>query len=127
MLTKHDLTQLGISPGPIFAEIFSAVKNCKDKESALQIAISIKDGTFQKTTKKMNVVDPDSVFAWLLDFKFCPSATGDWPASNSEKRRMLDQGAVTIDSRKSKADDVMPLEPFEIVFFKGSPRQTTIW
>lgn len=127
MVTREELLALGVKAGPILGEIFKATKNCSSKEEALSIAISIRDGTWKKPERQNKIIDTNSVLHWLLSFKFCPSTQQEFPASLTERRRMLDQCAVTINGQKLRADDIMPLDLNEIVFFKGSKRQTTIW
>lgn len=122
MLSKDDLVGLGITPGPAFAKIFKAVKSCKTKDEALAIATAIRDGTFQAPEHKTRVIDPDSCMHWFIDKR------AFWPGdpSISEVRRMLEQGAITLNGRKPKAEETMEFPIWEIVFFKGAKSQCTL-
>ena len=66
----------------------------------------------------------------LRSLEFCPSAEagkgGKVHASNNEKKRLLEQGAVTINGCKPKPQDEVTLPVTECVFFKGKPRQVTL-
>lgn len=69
-----------------------------------------------------------TVYSWLTSTGLCPAIQpGRTVASKSEVYRLLEQGAVTIDGRKVKPWHVMPLEPREVVFFKGAKRQCSVW
>lgn len=67
-----------------------------------------------------------SVYSWARSFDMFPSLESKVDASMSERWRLFVQGAVTVNGRKVRPWDVMPLEVNELVFFKGSKRQTTI-
>lgn len=129
MLIKDDLLTLGISPGPMFGTIFKAVKNCATKEEAISIAIAIRDSTFIRPEKTTKIINPDSVLHWCLEHRHLfpqePGLFGDM--SISGVHRMLEQGAITINGTKPKADDIMPFPIWELVFFKGAERQCTLW
>jgi len=129
MLTKDDLLGLGISPGPMFSTIFKAAKAAKTKEEAIAIAVAIRDGNFVRQERLVKTIDPDSVLHWCLDNKrLFPSAEkrGNEP-SISEVKRMLEQGAITMNGKKPKADDKMERDLWELVFFKGAQGQCTVF
>lgn len=129
MLSKADLTDLGIVPGPIFAKIFKAIKPCKTKDEALAIATAMRDGTFQAPEHRTRVIDPDSCLHWFIENRKlfpCAEFTIAGDPSISQIRRMLEQGAVTLNGRKPKLDDLMEFPIWELVFFKGAKSQCTL-
>lgn len=129
MLSKDDLVGLGMTPGPLFAQVFKAVKACKTKEEALAVAVAIRDGTFVRKERQTKVIDPDSCLHWFLENRsWLPSSEnrGAEP-SISEIKRMLDQGAITLNGRKPDPDDKMEFPIWELVFFKGSKTQCTLF
>ena len=131
MITKDDLAGLGISPGPLFGKIFQAAKVAKTKEEALAIAVAIRDGTFEAKPRQPKLVDHASCLHWFVTKQsegvlFFPSSEGGVAPSISCLKRMLDQGAITVNGRKPKADDQMELPIWELVFFKGAKGQCTI-
>lgn len=128
LLTKNDLVGLGITPGPLFSQIFKDTKSCKNMEEAIAVATAIRDGTFVKSERKTKIIDTDSVLHWCLERKkFFPSSEGNIEPSISEVRRMLEQGAITFNGRKPKADDKMEFPLWEVTFFKGAKTQCSLW
>jgi hypothetical protein len=129
MLTKEDLVGLGMTPGPLFAQVFKAVKSARTKEEAIAIAMAIRDGTFTRKERQTKVIDPDSCLHWFLENRsWLPSGEnrGHEP-SISEIRRMLEQGSITFNGRKPKAEEKMEFPIWELVFFKGSKTQCTLF
>jgi hypothetical protein len=129
MLSKDDLVGLGMTPGPLFAQVFKAVKAAKTKDEAIAIAVAIRDGTFVRKERQTKVIDPESVLHWLLENRsWLPSgeSRGE-PPSISEINRMLSQGAITLNGRKPNPDDKMEFPIWELVFFKGSKTQCTLF
>lgn len=111
MLTSSDLLSLGIKPGEIFGQILKRVKECDSKEEAISLAKSIWEQSCTNKPKHDSIrMIPDSVWEWLCHnscFKEMPSIeTGNSFASNSEKRRWLEQGAVLINGIRPKPDDL---------------------
>ena len=120
---------LGMTPGPLFAQVFKAVKACKTKEEALAIAVAIRDGTFVRKERQTKIIEPDSCLHWLLENRsWLPSSEnrGAEP-SISEINRMLNQGAITLNGRKPNPEDKMEFPIWELVFFKGSKTQCTLF
>lgn len=147
ILTKEDLFSIGIKPGPLLAKVFRELKNAapKTKEEALAIAKAVADGTWVKPEQVSRAIQPGSVLAWLCDFPWCPSTQQEATASNSEKRRMLENKAVTlwgivedptvpfgkerfkVTATKPGPNDKMPDFVVELTFFKGSKRQCSMF
>lgn len=125
MLTTKDLIDMGLKPGPVFAKIFKAIKECETKEAALEIANAIVNGTFQNFKTAIEVKE-DSALEFLLNFPFCPSSQGGF-ASNAEKRRLLENKAVTINGCKPTPDQIISFPLTELVFFANSSKKTTIF
>lgn len=130
MLTKDDLTGLGISPGPLFAQIFKAIKPCKTKEEALSVAVAVRDGTFERKKREVSEIPADSVLAWAVEnrhwFPVLEQTTG-CENSVSAIRRMFEQRTITLNGRKPEPADKMEFPIWELCFFKGSQRQHTIF
>jgi len=130
MLNKNDLVGLGITPGPLFSKVFKAVKAAKTKEEALAIAVAIRDGTLEKKERIVKKIDPDSVLVWAIESRDCFPAleqTTGVDNSMSAVRRMFEQQTMTLNGVKPKPDDMMEFPIWELVFFKGSKRQHTIF
>jgi hypothetical protein len=125
MLTSQDLKDMGLTPGPMFAKIFKAVKECKTKESALEIANAIVNGTFASFNATISVIE-GSALDFLLSFPFCPSSQGGF-ASNAEKRRILENKAVIINGNKPGPNDIISFPLTELVFFPNSNKKVTIF
>lgn len=125
MITTQDLIDMGIKPGPIFAKIFKATKECTTKESAIEIANAIVNGTFA-CVKATAQVKEGSALEYLLNFPFCPSTQGGF-ASNAEKRRLLENKAVLINGNRPLPDDEIQFPLTELVFFPNSNKRVTIF
>jgi hypothetical protein len=128
-LTSKDLVDLGIKPGPIFRKIFVATAGLL-RETALALAVSIRDDDVvpARGTKMGPRIKPGSIFAWLVALPFVPATSAPNPmwASNSEKRRMIEQGAIRLNWHNDwNADDPMPPVVWEFTFFPSGAREST--
>lgn len=66
---------------------------------------------------------------FLRDQTYFPMASiegGIHPASNSELRRWLNKGSVSINNTSPKPGDMVQFPIMQLVFFSGSSRQSTV-
>lgn len=107
MLTSQQLLDAGIKPGPLFGKCLK----CDTVDDALALVQENKKEK-EHTSSKI-FMKPGTVWHWLctndcLQSMFSiekPSKT----ASNSEKRRWIEQGAIKLNGRTDwKPDDEMP-------------------
>lgn len=130
MLTKDDLMGLGMTPGPLFAQVFKAIKACRTKEEAVSVAVAIRDGTFERKKKEGVEIADDSVLAWAIAnrhwFPVLEQTTGV-ENSVSAIRRMFEQRTLTLNGKRPETTDKMEFPIWELVFFKGSKRQHTLF
>lgn len=119
MLSSKDLINAGIKPGPLFGQI---LKSCLTIEEALGIWEEQQPQKEHKTNKVIN----GSAWEFLINnpcLKGIPSLEfSGTVASNSEKRRWLEQGAIIINGIKVKPDDIIFFPLTELVFFHNSTK-----
>lgn len=83
----------------------------------------------QTATSETVVIEVGIVTAWgfLRDFPFCPwSVERTGKATNSEKRRWLQNKAVIINGERPGPDDSITYPITELVFFPKGKRKTTM-
>lgn len=124
MITRDELIELGFQKEDI-GKAFKIIKGVKDRNECLKLLAKLKNG--EEIERKSFAVKKDSCLEFLLNMEFCPSAQVSAFASNSEKRRMLEQKAVTFNSFKLGPDDELPRPLWELIFFKGAKRQCSMW
>lgn len=138
MLTSSELISLGIKQGELFGKILKTVKSCTIKEEAENIAREmwsqfLTNKQQEQGSHKSIKMIPGSVWDWLCHnpvfIGMCSIETGNNTASNSEKRRWLENGSVLINGLRPEPDWMK--EPlfdfvFELVFFSGSKKQITM-
>lgn len=135
MITKDQLVEhLGELDGPTIGKIFKALKTLHEPSDELCLAAAelVIKGEF-KAGRSFNVVE-DSALDFLMSFPWCPSPTGG-TASNSEKKRMLDQndpenntGPILINGVFPRTDDVITWPIESLVFFpKNQKKRVTIF
>lgn len=94
MITADRLRQEfpGIT-GQEIAQVFKILKNHKDlnDEEQVTIAHQVMSGTYT-SEKKERWINPGTALYFLMLFEFVPSTVGTY-ASNSEKRRLLENQA----------------------------------
>lgn len=123
MLTSAQLIELGVKPGPLFGQLLK----CDTLEQAREILAQqpVKTGTHTSKPPR-----PGSVLSWLLHNPCLQNmASVDCPgkiASNSEKRRWLENRAVQINGEYLSADDDMPYPIESLVFFPNGKRRCTM-
>lgn len=105
MITSSDLIAAGIKPGPLFGR---CLKECNTIEEALELVAA---NTKTKPIQQKVFMKPGSVWHWLcnnpcLQGLFSREMQGKI-ASNSEKRRWLEQGCIVINGKTPKPDDLM--------------------
>lgn len=128
-LTRTDLVELNIPAGEIFGRIFKATRGMS-REQALVVAKEIHLGTWvapQRENRKMKV---GSIWEFFSKLPFMPSITAPNPmwASNSDIRRMIEQGAIRLNWHTDwHPDEEMPSMITEITLFPSGPRCTTLW
>jgi hypothetical protein len=121
MITSKELIVAGIKPSPHFAQLL--------KCASLEEALILSKGLIVKTIPIVGFkVTPGSALEFLLDFKWCPqSIEKDGPVSNSEKKRWLQNRAVSINGVRPLPDDLISFPINELVFFpNSSTRKTTL-
>lgn len=121
IMTSKELLEAGIKPGPLFGKALKC-KTIEEAKSLVELESKPK-----KKKKKTLDVPQGSVLEWLLSFPFCPSSReGDClgKASNSEKRRWLDNNSIIINGKKVKATDPMPDFVWELIFFPNGRKVT---
>ncbi len=135
MLGPKELIELGIKPGETFGKILKQVASCASKEEAKELATQIwlkhcrEKACVKQTSFK---VIEGSVLEFLIKNPcFRGIASIDTPntiASNSEKRRWLENGAVIINGDVVHPDDLMSDWGFlrSLVFFPNGKRKLTM-
>jgi hypothetical protein len=125
MLSKEELIELGFERERL-GKAFKIIKGLKTREECLKALNNFNQGI--KAERKDRIV-PGSVLEFFIGIKFMPGTQQVFPASNNEKRRMLENKAITINGMKPGPDD--PMIPrdclWEIVFFEGSKSQCSFW
>ena len=128
MVTGKDLISWGLKPGPEFAQILEHCKTLDRAEAEAFARSCIKEKL--KGEHKGPAVKSGSVLEWLLSFPFCPNSIEGkhLEASNSEKRRWLEQKAVLINGFQpgpdASMDNQFPI--WQLVFFPNANRKTTM-
>lgn len=120
MLTAKELTAAGIKPGELFGRI---LKGCKTIEEALSVW-----GENQPTKgqRAHNIIE-NSAWQFLISHShFQGMSSLEFPgstASSSEKKRWLENGAVIINGKRCKPDDIVEFPISELVFFPNSEKR----
>lgn len=122
MFNRNQLIELGFE-NEMLGKAFKAIKGINDRDECLAILNKLKNGESLAKTSEWN---PNSCLAFLLNLTFCPSTQGG-QASKSERRRMLENKAITFNGFKLGPDDELPRPLWEITFFKGAKRQCSLW
>lgn len=120
-LTRKHLEDLGIPPGPIFKTIFNATKGL-DLEEAISVAQAIQNGTWEKPKTATVKLQVGSVWHFVLSH---PAIKGS--LSNTEARRLIEQGGIRINWSTLDPDEVMPEIITEITLFPKGERVTVLW
>ena len=123
MLTSAQLIEIGVKPGPLFGQLLK----CDTIEQAREI---LAQQPSKPTTVKRSPVRQGSVLFWLLHNPWLQGmASVELPgvaASNSEKRRWLENKSVEINGGRPLPDDDMPFEIASLVFFPEGKRKCTM-
>lgn len=126
MLNPQDILKHGFK-GKQVGEIITQSKSWTPQEIQNFVESGVKP-VFQKVT-----LIPNSFWEWLVKHEFFQGLfsrdTGDIKiASNSEKRRWLENGNVRVNGFFPKADEIMAedLPIWDLVFFPGGKFQCTM-
>ena len=133
MITSKQLIEAGIKPGPLFGR---CLKECSTVEEAVEL---IKANTKEKESKGESFqMVPGTLWYWLcsnecFENMFSREMVGKF-ASNSEKRRWIEQNAVRFNGRTDwKPNDILPISADggidiqELVFFPNGKHRCTFW
>ena len=121
--------ELGIPRGHIFGKIFKATRGMEMSE-ALVVATQIRDGVWVAPERQSHQIAKGSVLEFFLSLPFIPSTTAPNPmwASKSDLRRMIDQGAISLNWHTDwNPDEQMPEIVTEITLFPNGKRCTTLF
>lgn len=122
MLTAQQLLDMGFT-GKRVGEILKMSKNWGED----QLNHFLSGGEVPQTHISMKT---GTVWHWLSTdiFESFPSRETNGIASNSEKRRWLDNGAVLINGQAAKPDDYMSsFRPIKSLVFFPNGRRVTMW
>ena len=131
MLTSQELKDAGIKPGPLFGK-------CLQMNSLDEALAFIKENTKTDAHKSMKMIS-GSIWEYLCKhphFSGIPSIEISGKiASNSEKRRWIEQGAVCLNATTDwKPDDLIPTvvkdgdilyQIYHLILFPNSKRKIT--
>lgn len=120
-LTSHQLIQAGIKPGEIFGK-------CLKLDSIEQAKTLYDNYLKEKRSKQQNhksvKMIEGSVWEWLCNHPllqgFYSVETPGKIASNSEKRRWIEQGCINLNGKTGWNPDEPMENPWQLVFFPNS-------
>jgi len=103
---------------------FKKIKGAKTKEEALDRLQSS-----ARAVEAAPLFAEGSALAFLRGLTHVPSTQQESNASMSERRRLLEARAVTINGFKLGPNDAIPCGDllWEVTFFKGARRQASMW
>ena len=128
-LTRADLDALLIPAGEVFGRIFKHTKGMS-REEALVVAQEIHLGTWITPDRHDRKMKVGTVWHWLCLLPWMPGTAAPNPmwASKSDIRRMIEQGAISLNWHTDwKADDNMPEVVTELTLFPSGARCTLLW
>lgn len=123
-LTSKELIAVGIKPGELFGR---CLKECQTVEEALRL---VETHSPKKTLHEKITLIPGTVWHWLctndcLKGMFSREIAGKI-ASNSEKRRWLEQKAVVINGLTPGPDEIIDSTITSLVFFHNGVSRCTM-
>jgi len=122
MLTSKQLLEAGIKPG----ELFGKLLKCETLEEALK---QWNERVVVQKEPSIKIIE-GSAWSYLINNPcFQNMCSREFPgkiASNSEKRRWLENGSVEINNAKPKPDDIITYPVTQLVFFPSSNRITML-
>lgn len=119
MITPKNLLDMGFK-GEIIGNIIKESKKWSDDEIQHFLLTKEKPVKIHETL----AIKEDSVLHWLINN---PCVNNLLQSSNSQKRRWLSEGAVVINGKAAKSEDVFPTGNLQsLVFFPKSQLKITM-
>lgn len=106
-------------------KVAKTLENNITEEFLHNVCAQVIEGCWSPPKTRKEIIK-GSALDFLLKFKFCPSITGSF-ASNSQKRRLLEQKAVVINGETPGPDDIITFPLEQLVFFPNGKNKTTIF
>lgn len=125
MITSKELIEAGIKPGELFGKLLKECQTIEEAKTRWKTEKPVK-----KEKREFKETSQQSVLHWLISNDCLQSmCSREFPgkiASNSEKRRWLESGAVLLNGKVLKPDDIMVYPVVALIFFSSSNKRITM-